>query len=140
MASAVRNGRLISVSCTRGQLDLGLLRRLAQALQDHLVLADVDAAVLAELGDQPVHDAQVDVVAAEVGVAVGRDDLDHVLADLEDRDVEGAAAEVVDRDQLVLLLVEAVGQRGRGRLVDDALDVEAGDACRRPWSPGAGNR
>ena len=27
------------------------------------------------------------------------------------------------------LLVEAVGQRGRGRLVDDALDVEAGDAA-----------
>ena len=46
----------------------------------------------------------------------------------EDRDVEGAAAEVVDRDQLVLVLaVEAVGQRRRGRLVDDALDVEAGD-------------
>ena len=111
------------------QLDLGLLGRLAQALQDHLVLGDVDALVLAELGDQPVHDPLVDVVAAQVGVAVGGDDLDHVLADLQDRDVEGAAAEVVDRDDLVLLLVEAVGQRGRGRLVDDALDVEAGDAA-----------
>ena len=29
----------------------------------------------------------------------------------------------------VLLLVEAVGERRRGRLVDDALDVEAGDAA-----------
>jgi hypothetical protein len=71
----------------------------------------------------------VDVVAAEVRVAVGGDDLDDVVADLEDRDVEGAAAEVVDRDDLVLLLVEAVGERrGRG-LVDDALDLEAGDAA-----------
>jgi hypothetical protein len=25
------------------------------------------------------------------------------------------------------LLVQAVGERGRGRLVDDALDLEAGD-------------
>ena len=29
----------------------------------------------------------------------------------------------------LLLLVEAVGERGRGRLVDDALDLEAGDAA-----------
>ena len=74
--------------------------------------------------------ALVDVVAAKVGVAVGRDDLDDPLADLEHRDVEGAAAEVVDRDELVLLLVEPVGERCGGRLVDDALDLEAGNLAR----------
>ena len=42
-------------------------------------------------------------------------------------DVEGAAAQVEHQDRLVVLLVEAVGQRGRGGLVDDALDLEAGD-------------
>jgi hypothetical protein len=62
-----------------------------------------------------------------VRIAVGRDDLDDVVADLEDRDVERAAAEVVDGDDLVLLLVEAVRERCGRRLVDDALDVEAGD-------------
>jgi hypothetical protein len=72
----------------------------------------------------------VDVVAAEVRVAVGRDDLHDVVADLEDRDVEGAAAEVVDRDDLVLLLVEAVRERRRRGLVDDALDLEARDLAR----------
>ena len=41
--------------------------------------------------------------------------------------VEGAAAEVVDRDGALLRLVEAVGERGRGRLVDDAQHFEAGD-------------
>ena len=60
-------------------------------------------------------------------VAVGRLDLDDAFADLEDRDVERAAAEVVDGDRLVLLLVEAVGERRRGRLVDDAHDLEAGN-------------
>ncbi len=59
----------------------------------------------------------------------GRDDLEHAVADLEDRDVEGAAAEVVDRDLALDVLAEAVGQRRRGRLVDDADDVEAGDAA-----------
>src|SRR6185437_12268223 len=113
----------------RRQLDLRLLGRLTQTLDHHLVLGDVDSLVLLELGDEPVHDHVVDVVAAEVRVAVGRDDLDDLLAHLEDRDVERAAAEVVDGDQVVLALVEPVGERGRRRLVDDALDLEAGDAA-----------
>ncbi len=114
----------------RGQFHLGLLRRLPQPLQRHPVLAEVDAVALPELGDDPVDDALVEVVAAEVRVAVGRLHLDDALAHLEDRDVEGAAAEVVDGDRLVLLLVEAVGQRRRRRLVDDAHDLEAGDRAR----------
>ena len=48
-------------------------------------------------------------------------------ADVEDRDVERAAAQVEDGDLLVLLLVEAVGQRRGGRLVDDPRDFQAGD-------------
>jgi hypothetical protein len=91
--------------------------------------------------DEPVDDALVEVVAAEVGVAVGGLHLEDAVADLEHGDVEGAAAEVVDRDRSrPVLLVEAVGERGRGRLVDDAQHLEAGDACRRPWWPGAGRR
>src|SRR6266540_2044673 len=111
----------------RGELDLRLLRRLLEALQHHLVLRDVDARVLLELGDEPVDDPLVDVVATEVRVAVRREHLHDVLADLQDRDVEGAAAEVVHRDLLVLLLVEAVRERRRGGLVHDAADVQAGD-------------
>jgi len=36
-------------------------------------------------------------------------------------------AEVEDEDRLVGLLVQAVGKRCRGRLVDDPLDLEPGD-------------
>ena len=89
--------------------------------------AEIDAVGLLELRREPLDDPIVEVVAAEVRVAVGGLHFDHALADFEDRDVERAAAEVVDGDRLVLLLVEAVGQRRRGRLVDDAQDVEAGD-------------
>ena len=48
-------------------------------------------------------------------------------ADVEDRDVERAAAEVEDGDLLVLLLVQPVGQGRGGRLVDDPRDLQAGD-------------
>ncbi|ELP44522.1 putative NAD-specific glutamate dehydrogenase [Mycobacterium avium subsp. paratuberculosis S5] len=111
-----------------GQLDLGLLGGLTQPLHGHLVLGQVDAAGALELVDQPVDDPVVPVVATELVVTAGGADLDHTLADLEQRNVERAAAEVEDQDGLLLLaLVQAVGQRGRGRLVDDAQHVEAGD-------------
>ena len=77
--------------------------------------------------DHPVDDALIEIVAAKMRVAVGGLHLDDALAHFEDRHVERAAAEVVDGDRFVLLLVEAVGQRRRGRLVDDAQDVQAGD-------------
>ena len=112
----------------RRQLDLRLLGRLVEPLQRHLVGAEVDALILLELGRHPVDDRLVEVVAAEVVVAVRRLHLEDAVAELEHRHVERAAAEVEDEDRLVgALLVEAVGERSRGGLVDDADDVEAGD-------------
>ena len=116
----------------RGELLLGLLRGLLQALQGDLVLGQVRALGLGLL-EQPVHDPLIPVVAAEAVVAGGGAHLDGgevvlVLGDLEQGHVEGAAAQVEDQDELVLLaLLQAVGQRGRGGLVDDALDVQARD-------------
>jgi hypothetical protein len=69
----------------------------------------------------------VDVVAAEVRVTVGAHDVDDLVAHLEDRDVERTATEVVDRDEVVLGLVEAIRQRRCRRLVHDSLHVESGD-------------
>ncbi len=111
----------------RGELHLGFLGRFLEALQRHLIFRKIDALFLLEFGDDPVHDPLVDVVAAEVGIAVGRFHFDYAIADFEDRDVEGAAAEIVNGDGFVLLLVETVGERRRRRLINDALDVETGD-------------
>jgi hypothetical protein len=70
----------------------------------------------------------VPVVAAQVVVTTGGLDLDHALGQLEQGHVEGAAAQVEHEDGLLLAaLVQAVRERGRGGLVDDAQDVEAGD-------------
>jgi hypothetical protein len=63
-----------------------------------------------------------------VRVAVGREHLDHALAHLQDRDVEGAAAEVVDGDQLGLVATEAIRQSRGRRLVDDPQELETRDA------------
>jgi hypothetical protein len=118
-----------------GELDLGLLGRFLQALQGQHVLGQVHALFLLELADDVVDDALVEVLAAQEGVAVGGQHFELHLAvdvgDLDDGDVEGAAAQVVDGDLAVTLaaLVQAEGQGRGGGLVDDALDVQAGDAA-----------
>src|SRR5690606_15616613 len=66
-------------------------------------------------------------VATEEGVAAGREHLEDAIADLEDRAVEGAAAEVVDGESSVERAAETVGQGGRGRLVEDAEDLQPGE-------------
>ena len=110
------------------ELDLRLLGRLAQTLQRHLVLGEVDAVRVLELRREVRDEALVPVVATEVVVAAGGLDLDDAVADLEQRHVERATTEVEDQDRLLLLaLVEAVGESSGGGLVDDAQDVEARD-------------
>ena len=110
-----------------GQLDLGLLGGLLQALHGDLVAAEVDAVGLLELGHQILHDALVEVIAAQAVVAGGGQHLDHAVVDLQDGHIKGAAAQVVDHDLLCLLFIHTVGQCGGGGLVDDTLHVQAGD-------------
>ena len=74
-----------------------------------------------------IDDSEVEILPAQRRIAVGRLDFEKSVVDLEDRDVEGAASEVVDRDGLVALLVQSVGESRGGRLVDDAADFEAGN-------------
>src|SRR5699024_3588841 len=74
-------------------------------------------------------DALVIVVAAQMVVAAGGKDLYHAVADLDQRYVKGAAAQVVDHDLLGAAVVQAVGQRGGRGLVDDAADFQPGNAA-----------
>ena len=111
-----------------GELLLGVLGGLLQTLQGHGVLAQVDTVLLLELIGHPVDDALIPIVAAQVVIARGGQNLKHAVGEVEDGDVEGAAAQVEDQDALVsALLVQAIGKSSSGRLVDDTLDVEAGD-------------
>ncbi len=52
------------------------------------------------IGDQQI----VDVVTAEMGIAVGGDDLENAVVQLENRNVERAAAQIVNHDDAVLFL------------------------------------
>jgi len=110
-----------------GEFALGLFGRLFEPLQGHLVGAKVDSLVFLEFVGYPVDDLLVEILAAQEGVPVGGFYLEYAFAQFQDGDVEGAAAQVEHGDLFVLLLVQAVGEGGRSRLVDDAQDVKSGN-------------
>ena len=62
-------------------------------------------------------------------VAVGGNDLENAIVQLENRDVERAAAQIVNRNDAVLLLVETVGERCGRRLVHQPQNIQPGDAA-----------
>ena len=111
----------------RRELLLGLFAGLLEPLQGHRVFAEIDALLLLELIGHVIDQGLVEVVAAEVGVAVGADHPEHAVGHLEHRDVERAAAEVEHHDRFLRLLVEAVGERRRRGLVDDPHHLQARD-------------
>ena len=69
----------------------------------------------------------VEVIAPEVGIAVGADDFENlasgfpiiVMGNFKNRDVEGTASEVEHNDFLVFAFVESVGKGRSRRFVDD---------------------
>src|SRR5467141_1995055 len=76
----------------------------------------------------------VDIVAAEVRVAVGGEHLiDVAIAggdELQDGNIKCAAAEIVDGHATTLFFMQAVGERRSRRLVDKTKDFKAGNlAC-----------
>ena len=111
------------------QADLGGLGGEPKLLHRLEITAEVGAVLGADVVEQRQDDRPVEVVAAEVRVAVRRQDLEDAVLHAQDRDVERAAAEVVDGDEPLADALQTVRERGRRRLVDDAHDVEPGDAA-----------
>jgi hypothetical protein len=76
---------------------------------------------------QVIDERLIEIVAAQVRVAVDAENLKDALAHVQHRHVERAAAQVEDADLLVLLAVQPVSQcRGR-RLGEHADDLQSGD-------------
>ena len=123
-----RDEREVEIGLRDGrQLALGLLRRFLEPLEGHRVLREVDPLVLQKLIDHPVDHALVEVISTQVRIAVRGLHLEHPVSELEYGDVVRPSTEVEHGDLFVALLVETVGQSGRGGLVDDSEYVEPGD-------------
>ena len=119
-----------------GQHNLRDVAVVAKNLHRFRELVQVDVVFFEEFFANVVGEAVVPVDAAELDVAVGRDDVEGVRRVFDDRRVERSAAEVVDENAVrfgvvgatQVVAVPSVGEGGRSRFVDDADDVQSGDA------------
>ncbi len=120
--------RKVDVCRRRGrELFLRLLRCLLQSLHRHLVAGEIDALLLLELVDHPLDQFVVKIITTEVRIAVCRENLDDAIADLDDGHIKCTAAEVIHQNLLLFLVVKAICQRCRCRLVDDTLYIQSCD-------------
>src|SRR6266850_949270 len=73
----------------------------------------------------------VDIVAAEVRVAVGGEHLIDIAVtggdELQNGNIKRAAAEIVDGNTAALFFMQAVGERRGSRLINEPENFEAGD-------------
>jgi len=122
-------GQVYFRSLGRRKLPLCLFGSFPKPLQGHAILAKVNACVLFEFINKPIQNFQVEVIPSKVGVPVCRFYFKNPFPQFQNRNIEGAASQIVDSDCFFFLLIfiKAKGQRRRGRLVDDALYVQAGN-------------
>src|SRR5262249_12427585 len=126
--------RQIDLGFHRGRkLNFGFFGCIAQTLQGHLIpfAAQVQAFIFLEFVGQPIHQALINIVTAQVGVTVGRLHLNHTFADFKNRNVEGASAEVIHSDGFFFFVfIQAVGNGRRRWLIYDTFHVQACNLAR----------
>ena len=84
--------------------------------------------VQVRLGRHPVGHHMIEIIAAERGVAIDRQHLEHPAGQAQHGNVEGAATQIVDRVHALGGLIQTVGQRGSGRFGQQAQHLDAGQA------------
>ncbi len=70
-----------------------------------------------------VYDLLIEIITAQVIVAVAGQNLHHALLQTHHRNVEGAPAQVVDQDILPTRMVALVGQRRGSWFVNDTFNI-----------------
>jgi hypothetical protein len=114
-----------------GEGNFRLFRALQQPRPGAVVGAQVDLVLPLKLVGDKIGQPLVEVVAAEKVVARRRHHIDHAGVEFDDRHVEGAAAQVVDKHATVRIVVDAVaiGQRRGGGFIDDPLHRQASNGA-----------
>src|SRR5207244_5916971 len=77
--------------------------------------------------ERPTKNPVIEIVAAERGVAVGGQHFEYATRQLEDRDIERAAAQVINRVSAFGSVVEPVRDRRGGGLVQQSQHWQAGN-------------
>jgi len=118
--------RKVDIGCGCGRkLFFCLLSRFFQSLKGHLVSGKIYAFCFLEFINQPLCHSVIKVVTAQTCIAVGSENFNYAVADLDDGYIERTAAQIIYHNLLLFFIVKTVGQRCRRRLVDDTFYIQS---------------
>ncbi len=83
-----------------GQILLSLFSSFLQSLQSHLVGLEIDVVLLLEVVSQPVNDLVIEVIASQMGITSCGKYFVCAIGNIQDGNIEGAAAKVIHKDFL----------------------------------------
>jgi len=69
----------------------------------------------------------IEIFTTQVGITGGSNDFKHTVINSEQGDIEGTTTQIVDKDVLLLLLIETVSDSLLGGLVNDPQNVQTRD-------------
>ena len=102
---------------------------MADGLNGLGVAAQVELHVSGNVVERNGDEQVINVIAAEVSVAVGGNDFKNSIAQFQNRDIKCSPAQVIDGDRAFLFAVQAVSQRSGGRLVHQPQNFQPSDAA-----------
>ena len=111
-----------------GQFLLGLFCSFLQSLVSHLVSTQVYAVFLGKGICHIVQQCFIEVIAAQMGIAVGSQYFEYAVAQFQDGYIEGTAAQVIYQDLVgAFFFIQTICQGSSSRFVDDSLYIQACD-------------
>ena len=114
-----------------GQFLLSFFCSFLQSLVSHIVFSQIYAVFLSKAVRHEVEQCFVEVIAAQLVVAVGSQYFEYAVAQFQNRYIECTAAQVVYQDLvLFFIFIKTVCQGSCRRLIDDSLNIKTCDlAC-----------
>ena len=113
--------------CHVGKFNLCLFSSFKKSLSCHFVSAEVNSVIFFELGNHPIHNFFIKVVAAKVSIAVGCLYLESAFTEFKNRYIKRAAAEVKNQNSFILILIETICESCGSRFIDNSQDLKTCD-------------
>ena len=123
-------GKLKVHTGSKGEGFFGADYILTQGLNGLTGMRDTFAPLRLNVLNRNLYQQVIDVVAAKVGIAVGGEDFKNPLLQLENGDIECAAAQVIHSNHAFFALVEAVRESCSCRFIHQAENFQTGQAPR----------
>ena len=101
-------GQADNCALRRGKFFFCLFRCFSDALHSRCVTTQVNTVLLLELSNQIVCNTIIKVIAAELIVSAGGENLDHAVTNLNNGNVKGSAAQIINHDLLGCTIIEPI--------------------------------